>query len=112
MRAACQRGTALLVVVAAIVAGCGGSSAPSRADYGKRAEKICSTLDDRFQAIQTKAPSTTAELVTFADDLQRALDDGVHQLKSVQRPDGADGAKDKRWLDAPQAPRGAAKPAL
>jgi hypothetical protein len=100
MRAGCQRAAGVLVVVAlaAIASGCGGSSAPSRATYGKEVDRLCATLDDRVSAIQRKAPQTTDELVAFADDLQKALDDGVRQLSEVERPDGDDGDKADAWI--------------
>ena len=90
----------MLIVVAlpAIASGCGGSSAPSRATYGKKVDKLCTTLDDRVSAIQKKAPQTTDELVAFADNLQKVLDDGVRQLSEVERPDGADGDKADAWI--------------
>ena len=100
MRAGCHRAAALLIVaaVAAVAGGCGGSSAPTRATYGKNVDKLCATLDDRVSAIQRKAPTTTDELVAFADDLGRVIDDGVRQLSDVKRPDGADGEKADRWI--------------
>ena len=88
----------VVVALAAIASGCGGSSAPSRATYGKNVDKLCTTLDDRVSAIQKKAPQTTDELVAFADDLQKVLDDGVRQLSEVKRPDGADGDKADAWI--------------
>src|SRR5690349_373741 len=100
MRAGCHRAAGVLVVVAlaAIAGGCGGSSAPSRATYGKKVDRLCATLDDRVSAIQKNAPQTTAELVDFADKLQKVLDDGVRRLSEVQRPDGADGDKADAWI--------------
>ena len=88
----------IVVALAAIASGCGGSSAPSRATYGKKVDKLCTTLDDRVSAIQKKAPQTTDELVAFADNLQKVLDDGVRQLSEVERPDGADGDKADAWI--------------
>ena len=88
----------VVVALAAIASGCGGSSAPSRATYGKNVDKLCTTLDDRVSAIQKKAPQTTDELVAFADDLQKVLDDGVRQLSEVKRPDGADGDYADAWI--------------
>jgi len=82
----------VVVALAALASGCGGSSAPSRASYGKEVDRVCATLDDRVSALQKKAPQTTDEIVAFADDLQKVLDDGVRQLSEVDRPDGADGA--------------------
>jgi hypothetical protein len=101
-----------VVIVAVLAAGCGGSSAPSRADYGKDVDKICKTLEDRVEAIQRDTPSTTGELVAYADQLARTLDDGVRELKAVERPDGEDGVKAQRWLDELQRQADAIKPAL
>ena len=100
MRAGCHRaaGALIVVVLAAIANGCGGSSAPTKATYGKDVDKLCATLDDRVSAIQKKAPTTTDELVSFADDLQKVIDDGVRQLSEVKRPDGADGDKADAWI--------------
>jgi parvulin-like peptidyl-prolyl isomerase len=102
MRAGCHRAAALLIVVAfaAVAAGCGGSSAPSRATYGKNVDKICATFDDRVSAVQRKAPTTTDELVAFADELGRVIDEGARKLSAVERPDGDDGVKAQRWIDA------------
>jgi hypothetical protein len=88
----------MVVALAAIATGCGGSSAPSKATYGKNVDKLCQTLDDRVSAIQKKAPQTTDDLVAFADDLEKVIDDGVKQLSEVERPDGADGDKADAWI--------------
>ncbi len=88
----------MAVALAAVGIGCGSSSAPSRASYGKEVDRLCATLDDRVSAIQKNAPQTTDELVAFADDLQKVLDDGVRQLSEVKRPDGADGDKADAWI--------------
>jgi hypothetical protein len=100
------------MIVAVLVAGCGGSSAPSRVDYGKDVDKVCATLDARVEAIQRDRPTTTDQLVAFADDLKQALDDGVRKLEAVERPKGDDGVKAQRWLDALQRQAEAVKPAL
>ncbi len=101
MRAGCHRaaGVLILLALAATATGCGGSSAPSKATYGKNVDKVCATLDDRVSAVQKKAPQTTDELVAFADDLEKVLDDGVRQLSEVKRPDGADGDKAEAWIN-------------
>jgi hypothetical protein len=99
MAQACQRRAIVLALLAVLAAGCGGSSAPSRADYGKDVDRICATTDERVRAIQRDTPSTTPELVSVADHLGRAVDDGVTRLEAVQRPDGDDGVRARRWLD-------------
>jgi hypothetical protein len=100
MRAGCHRAAGVLIVIAlaVIASGCGGSSAPTKATYAKNVDKLCSTLDERVSAIQKKAPTTTEELVAFADDLEKVIDDGVRQLSEVERPDGADGDKADAWI--------------
>jgi hypothetical protein len=103
-------GAALLV--AALIAGCGSSSPPSRADYGKDVDKICKTLEDRVDAIQRTPPSSTDDLVKYADELGQVLDDGVRELDAVKRPAGDDGVKAQRWLDELRRQAAAAKPAL
>ena len=114
MRGGCHRaGGALLLAVVAIATGCGGSSAPTKATYGKNVDKLCATLDDRVSAIQKKAPTTTDELVKFADDLETVIDDGVSQLSDVERPDGKDGEKAQAWIDELRRQKDEAiKPAL
>ncbi|HEX7298508.1 MAG TPA: hypothetical protein VF257_05845 [Solirubrobacteraceae bacterium] len=89
----------LALVLCAALAGCGGSSAPSRADWGKDVDRICATLDESVRALQRQAPDSTDELVSFADRLGRVVDDGVRKLRAVQRPEGSDGERAKRWLD-------------
>src|SRR3954452_309229 len=100
MPAACHRAAGMLIVLAlaAIASGCGGSSAPSRGSYGTEVDRLCATLEDRLRAIQKKAPQKNDELGALADDLQKALDDGVRQLSDVKRPDGDDGDKADAWI--------------
>jgi hypothetical protein len=114
VRARFQRAAALVlsVAVAVLAAGCGGTTAPSRADYGKDVDRICATLNDRVEAIRQQSPTTVDGIVAYADKLSKTVDDGVRQLKAVQRPDGEDGAKAKRWLDELQRQADATRPAL
>jgi hypothetical protein len=92
----------LAVTLCAALAACGGSSAPSRASYGKDVDRVCATLRARVAAIQRDEPQTPDEIAGFAQSLERAIDAGVRELRAVQRPDGADGEKAARWLDALQ----------
>ena len=89
----------VVVALAVLAAGCGGSSAPTRATYGKNVDKVCATFNDRVKAIESKSPKTTDELVAFADELQKVLDDGVRRLSEVKRPAGADGDKADAWIN-------------
>jgi hypothetical protein len=100
------------VLVAALVAGCGGTSVPSRVEYGKQVDKICKTLEDRVDAIQRTPPSTSDDLVAYADGLGRVLDDGVRELEAVDRPAGDSGVKARRWLEELRRQAAATKAAL
>jgi hypothetical protein len=94
-----RRAGVLFAVLCIAPAGCGGSTAPSRADWAKDVDRICATLDDSVEALQREAPTGTDELGSFADRLGRVIDDGVRRLRAVPRPEGDDGAKAQRWLD-------------
>ena len=76
-------GVLMVVALAALATGCGGSSAPTKATYGKKVDKLCTTLDDRVSAIQKKAPQTTDELVAFADSLQKVLDVKAPEIQAI-----------------------------
>lgn len=84
----------------AVLAGCGGSAAPTRATYGKEVDKVCLDTQDRVKALQGFRRGSDADVARIVGDLGKALDDGVAKLRAVERPDGEDGAKAVRWLDA------------
>jgi hypothetical protein len=101
MRAGCHRAAGCLVVaaLAVIASGCGGSSAPTRATYGKEVDSSARRSTTASARSRRRRRQTTDELVAFADKLQKVLDDGVRQLSEVQRPDGADGQKADAWIN-------------
>ena len=102
MRAGCHRAAGLLIVVALAVA-----RHRMRRLVGPHARHLRQErrqgLRDARRARQrrsrSKAPKTTDELVAFADELEKVIDDGVRQLSAVKRPDGADGDKAERWIN-------------
>ena len=71
--------------------------APPTARTSTRSARRSTTASARSRS---KAPKTTDELVAFADELGRVIDDGVAKLSAVERPDGDDGVKAQRWIDA------------
>lgn len=90
----------MAAVVALAVAGCGGSAAPTRATYSKEIDKVCLDTQDRVKALQGFRRGSNDDVARIVRDLSRTLDEGVAKLRAVQRPDGNDGAKAVRWLDA------------
>lgn len=91
---------AVALAVVLVLAGCGGSAAPTRATYGKKVDKVCADLRARVKALQAQGLSSNDELARNAENLGETLDDGVRRLRAVTPPDGEDGEKARRWLDA------------
>jgi hypothetical protein len=92
---------ALLAALGCTLAACGGggSDPPSRGDYAAQANKVCDDLERKVDAITADVPTTTQDLVGYADRIRAALDDGVARLKDVERPDGDDGRKASAYVE-------------
>ncbi len=88
-----------LLAAALLVAGCGGDKAPSRAQYGKNASRVCAQLEKKTNDAAQGSPTTPDEIAAYADRLAKVLDDGVRSLDNVERPDGKDGEKAKAYVD-------------
>jgi hypothetical protein len=86
------RGLALVLIVAGLVAGCGGSDdPPSQADYAKAADKICADVETRVTALGKSNPRSAAELQRYIESLKQASEDGVKRLRALDTPEGAAG---------------------
>lgn len=92
--------TALLAAAALLVAGCGGGDkAPTKAQYGRNASRVCAQLEKKTNDAAQGSPTTPDQIAAYADRLARVLDDGVQSLDNVQRPDGKDGDAAKAYVD-------------
>jgi formate dehydrogenase maturation protein FdhE len=94
------RATAVVAATVLLLAGCGGGSdAPSRAEYARNAERLCTQLEQQVNEAESGSPSSAAEIGAYADRVARALSRGVQALDNVRRPEGEDGVKAKAYVD-------------
>ena len=94
-----HRFASLLLAAGVFVAGCGGDSAPSKAEFGASADKVCAKAENSLKNIGTGA--RTREDVANAvdkviDETQGSLDD----LKALDRPDGDAGDAADKFISA------------
>ena len=84
------------VVVLAVVAGCGGSSRLSKAEYAKRADAICTKYNAKIQALGR--PTAVSGLPAYVDKALPLARKGDDELRALKPPkDEAQTAKE--WLD-------------
>jgi predicted NBD/HSP70 family sugar kinase len=90
----------LLAATVLLAAGCGGGDkAPTKAQYGQNASRVCNQLEQKTNAAAAGSPTTPAQISAYADRVAKALDDGVQALDNVQRPAGQDGKNAKAYVD-------------
>jgi hypothetical protein len=94
-----HRFASLLLVVGVVAAGCGGSDAPSKAEFGANADKVCANAEKSLSKIGTGA--TTREEVAKAvakviDQTKSSLND----LQGLDRPEGSAGDAADKFLAA------------
>jgi hypothetical protein len=90
-----HRFASLLLVVGVVVSGCGGGSdAPSKAEFGSNADKICKKAERALRGIET--PESPAEAAKVVDEVIDTTQSSLDDLKDLDRPDGDAGeAADK-----------------
>ena len=95
-----MRALALSAAAALLLTGCGGGSgAPTKAEYARNADRLCTQLEQQVNEAESGSPSSAAEIGAYADRVARALSRGVEALDNVRRPDGKDGATAKAYVD-------------
>ena len=86
------------VLSAALLAGCGG---PSKEDYAKEANGICSRIQKDLQAVgqggQTNNPQ---EINRRTDQAVKAFATGVERIKGLDRPGGDEGKQAEQFTAA------------
>lgn len=92
--------TALAAAVALMATGCGsGEKAPTKAEYGRNASRVCAQLEKKTNDAARGNPSSAEEIGVYADRVGKALGDGVEAIDNVERPAGKDGEKAKAYVD-------------
>ncbi|MEA2419864.1 MAG: hypothetical protein QOE60_2070 [Thermoleophilaceae bacterium] len=88
----------MLVLVVGLVA-CGGSDAPSKADFAKSADEICNNAEKALQNVGKDA-NTPAEIAAAVDRVIDQTQKSVDDLKGLDRPDGDAGKAADKFIGA------------
>jgi hypothetical protein len=91
--------TTLLLALGLVA--CGGSDAPTKAEFGADADKVCAAAEKNLANIGQNAKSRqeiAAAVDKVIDETQNSLDD----LKALDRPDGAAGEAADKFVNSLQ----------
>ena len=89
-----------VVLLAFGVSACGGGDdAPSKAEFGDAADKVCTEAEKAVRGIGGDA-STPAEKAKAVDKLIDATQASLDNLKELDRPDGAAGEAAQKFVDS------------
>jgi DNA integrity scanning protein DisA with diadenylate cyclase activity len=100
MRPRLRSAAALAATAGLALTGCGGGSgAPTKAEYGRNADRLCAQLNQQVNEAESGAPTSAAAIAAYADRVARVLSRGVQAIDNIQRPDGADGRRAKAYVD-------------
>jgi hypothetical protein len=92
-----MRRVALAVAVAGLVAGCGGGSGRlSKAEYGKRADAICTKYNAKLKALAR--PTSISALPDYVDKALPLARKGDDELRALKPPKDEEQMA-KEWLD-------------
>jgi hypothetical protein len=94
-----HRLASLLVVAGVVVAGCGGSDAPSKAEFGKNADKVCADAEKALSKIGQGATSRE-EIAKAVDKVIDRTENSLDDLKDLDRPEGSAGEAADKFLTA------------
>src|SRR5690242_4702058 len=91
-----MRGFALAFALAALAAGCGGSSRLSKAEYVKRADAICAKYNAKIRALGR--PTAISGLPAYVDKALPLARKGDDELRALKPPKDEEQTA-KEWLD-------------
>lgn len=93
--------TTLLLAFGLLACG-GGGGAPSKAEFGAKAAKVCTTAEKHLGTIGKNA-NTRAEVAKAVDDVIAETRHSLDDLKALDRPDGAAGKAADRFVNSLQS---------
>ena len=91
-----MRRIVLVVVIAGLAAGCGGSGRLSKADYVKQADAICTKYNAKLKALAR--PTSISALPAYVDKALPLARKGDDELRALEPPKDEEQSA-KEWLD-------------
>ena len=78
---------------------CGGDDAPTKAEFGAEADKVCAAAEKNLGEIGQDATSR-AEIAKAVDKVIDETQNSLDDLKALDRPDGAAGEAADKFVDS------------
>jgi hypothetical protein len=96
-----HRMASVMVVAGLFASGCGGGDAPSKAEFGASADKVCKQAEQALRGIGS--PESAAEAAKAVDKVIDATQGSLDDLKDLDRPDGAAGDAADKFIDSQES---------
>ena len=94
--------TTLVLAVGLVACGGGGDDAPTKAEFGADADKVCAAAEKSLGQIGQNATSR-AEIAKAVDKVIDETQNSLEDLKAIDRPDGAAGEAAGKFVDSLQS---------
>ena len=97
-------GSLLLLVAGVVVVGCGGGGgdAPTKAEFGANADKVCAAAEKSLSDVG-KGATSRQEIADAVDKVINRTKDSLDKLKALDRPDGSAGKAADKFISALQS---------
>jgi translation initiation factor 2B subunit (eIF-2B alpha/beta/delta family) len=89
----------LLVLLAFVMASCGGDDAPTREEYAESASEICREAEQSLDEV-TQDAETPQEVADAVDQVSEESRHAVEELADLERPEGEAGEAADRFVNA------------
>jgi hypothetical protein len=89
----------LSIALAGALSSCGGSGAPSKAEFAQKADKICADVENKVTALNQSKPQNLNDLSKLITGLKTTVNDGITRLQSLDRPNGQAGDTAQKFTD-------------
>jgi hypothetical protein len=92
--------TTLLLALGLVA--CGGDDAPTKAEFGAEADKVCAAAEKHLGEIGQNATSR-AEIAQAVDKVIEETQNSLDDVKALDRPDGAAGEAANKFVNSLQS---------
>jgi hypothetical protein len=94
--------TTLVLALGLVACGGGGGDAPTKAEFGADADKVCAAAEKNLGQIGQNATSR-AEIAKAVDKVIDETQNSLDDLKALDQPDGAAGEAAGKFVDSLQS---------